>query len=324
MSGFIKKFQNQVFHKKIFERESGIILGVSGGPDSVCLLTIFSLLKDKYHLKLKVCHVNYGLRGKYSDGDENFVKKLAMKSNLEFSGVKFFQKDNSKQNPEESMREFRYDFFEKERQKSGFDYIAVGHNLDDRVETFFLNLLRGTGSGGLVSLREKNNKVIRPLLIFSRKEILEFLKSQKQKYRVDQTNQDEKYTRNRIRKVLIPLLEKKFNPKLKKRISDLEDNLLVANLAEKEYSKLLMKKVDWKNLSFDLVKMSKLNDWQKQLVLRQACREAKGNLRNFSRAHIFELEKVIRGYKSIDKEIFISDLRVGISKGRVRFSNQQT
>lgn len=217
MSNLIKKIQNSIFENALFEQKAKIILGVSGGPDSTCMLSVFCKLQKKYALDLIVAHINYGLRGNDSDKDEQFVQKLAKKYDLTLTIFKpTIEKNNQS---EESLRDIRYAFFEKVRREEQFDLIAVAHNADDQAETVLMRLLRGTGLAGLSAMQAKNNKIIRPLLETTRKEIIIYLKTEKIKYRIDKTNRQSIYLRNKIRNKLIPYLEKNFNPNLRQVLS---------------------------------------------------------------------------------------------------------
>jgi tRNA(Ile)-lysidine synthase len=217
MPNLVKKIQNYIFVNSIFERGAKIILGVSGGPDSTCLLDIFFKLQKKYKLELSIAHINYGLRGADSAQDEKFVKTLAKKYNL---SLKIFKtKIGEKNKSEEKLRDIRYDFFEKLRKEKKFDLIAVAHNADDQAETVLMRVIRGTGLAGLSAMQTKNEKIIRPLLGIFRKEIITYLKENKLSYRIDKTNLQSIYLRNKIRNKLIPYLEKNYNPNLKQILS---------------------------------------------------------------------------------------------------------
>jgi tRNA(Ile)-lysidine synthase len=238
MSNLIKKIQNSIFENTLFEQKAKIILGVSGGPDSTCLLSVFCKLQKKYALELIVAHINYGLRGTDSEKDEQFVQKLAKKYNLTLTIFKpKIEKENKS---EEALRDIRYAFFEKMRREKQFDLIAVAHNADDQAETVLMRLLRGTGLAGLSAMQAKNNKIIRPLLETTRKEILIYLKTEKLKYRIDKTNRQNVYLRNKIRNKLMPYLKKNFNPSLKQVLSRSaksfeEDYSVIENITEKAW-----------------------------------------------------------------------------------------
>jgi tRNA(Ile)-lysidine synthase len=238
MKSLIKKIQNSIFANSLFERGAKIVLGVSGGPDSTCLLHIFHILQKKYNLDLLIAHINYGLRGADSDRDEKFVKKLAQKYKLplEILNAKIGEKNKS----EEKLRDIRYEFFEKVCVEKKFDLVAVAHNSDDQAETVLMRLIRGTGLSGLSAIKPKNGKIIRPLLEISREEIIAYLKENKLSYRIDKTNRESVYLRNKIRNKLIPYLEKNYNPNLKQTLSKsaqtfLEDYAIIEEVAEKAW-----------------------------------------------------------------------------------------
>jgi tRNA(Ile)-lysidine synthase len=236
MPNLIKKIQNHIFENSLFERNSKIILGISGGPDSTCLLDVFSKLQKKYKLELAIAHVNYHLRGKDSEKDEQFVEKLAEEYNLSLDILEAHieKKDKS----EEKLRDVRYAFFEEIRKENKFDLIAVAHNCDDQAETVLMRLIRGTGLNGLSAMQAKNGKIIRPLLEIPRKEIITYLKANNLSYRIDKTNKQTIYLRNKIRNKLIPYLEKNYNPNLKQVLAKSaktfgEDYAVIEELTEK-------------------------------------------------------------------------------------------
>lgn len=201
-----EKFVKFISEKKLVNPGDKILLAVSGGMDSSVMTNLFS--KTKYNFG--IAHCNFGLRGKESDGDAVFVSKLAVKLNKPFYQKKFDTEKFAKENNysiQESARILRYDFFREISKKSAYNKIATAHNLDDSIETFFINLLRGTGTAGLRGIPVQNNSVIRPILFASRKEIEEYSLQNKIKYREDSSNQSDNYLRNRIRHHLLPVLK---------------------------------------------------------------------------------------------------------------------
>jgi tRNA(Ile)-lysidine synthase len=204
----VKKIQENIFRRELFKRGIKIVIGVSGGPDSVCLLDILCRLRKKYDLEIIIAHINYNLRGKDSKKDEQFVKNLAKKYDLPIEiiqNTKYLTRDA---NLEEKLRDFRYSFFEKVRKQYKANLIAVGHNLNDQAETVLMRILRGTGLRGLGAIKFKNDKIIRPLLNIPRKEILDYLRKNNIPCRIDKTNLGFNFTRNKIRNKLLPYLEK--------------------------------------------------------------------------------------------------------------------
>lgn len=218
MSAFLKNIQNTAHRFDLWKRGDTILVAVSGGPDSLCLLDCLFCLSKKYEWLLHIAHVNYGLRGADSDADEALVRERAEFYALPFSTLhlKKLQKTN---NLEARLRDIRYDFFEKTRLVLGFDSIAVAHNRDDQSETLLLRLIRGSGLRGLGAMRPKDGVIIRPLLLVSRDEILEYLSERKLPFHLDTSNIDPKFTRNRVRHELLPFLES-FNPNIRETLSN--------------------------------------------------------------------------------------------------------
>lgn len=305
MKNLIKKIQNDSSLNGLWEYDSKIVIGISGGPDSVCLLDTLARIKEKYTMELHLAHVNYSLRGKDSDKDEKLVQELAEKYQLGLSVLKLekFKRDQAN---EENLRNIRYDFFEKIREELGFDLIAVAHNQDDQAETFFLNLLRGAGLQGLSGMKQKSGKVIRPLLGISRKEILEYLRNEKLTYRTDKTNKKDVFFRNKVRNKLIPYLEKNFNPNVKKTITNsvrniAEDISLISGLTQK-YLK------DDKEVKINQI--LKLHPaLQKRLILGMI-KKQKGDLRNIESSHVEEILKIVKSAKSKRQTFLVQGLKI--------------
>jgi tRNA(Ile)-lysidine synthase len=196
-------------HKLIAEDEK-ILLAVSGGIDSVAMTCLFQHMGIDY----AIAHCNFQLRGTESDGDQAFVKNLATSFNKEFYTTNFNTSDyavSKNISIQMAARELRYDWFEKISNENCFHKIAIAHNRDDVVETFLINLIRGTGLHGLTGIKPALGKVIRPLLCVSRAEIADFISTEKIEFREDSSNKDVKYQRNLIRHKIIPLF-KELNP----------------------------------------------------------------------------------------------------------------
>ena len=188
-------------------------VAVSGGADSVALLRLLLELQKDLGVVVSVVHLNHKLRGKASDGDEKFVAALAAKDGLDFHlervdiGAKA---KREKANLEDAARRARYQFFSRLVEEKKVDCVAVAHTADDQAETVLAHILRGTGLAGLGGIHPETETVIRPLLRVRRPELRAYLRSKKQKWREDATNQDASRLRARIRKKLLPLLERQF------------------------------------------------------------------------------------------------------------------
>tara|TARA_B100000965_G_scaffold402618_1_gene428948 strand:- start:5447 stop:6760 length:1314 start_codon:yes stop_codon:yes gene_type:complete len=204
------KLLNYILDNKIFEKNSKILLAISGGIDSVCLAHLLIDLK----FQVEFAHCNFNLRNEESTKDSEFVEKLAKQLNVPFHGSSFDTEQHAKKNKlslQMAARELRYSWFDKLRLNIKADYIAVAHNLDDKVETFFLNIIRGTGIRGMISMKNKNGVIVRPLLFAKRSEIKKYVLKNNFQYREDSSNSSVKYKRNKIRHELIPVL-KEINP----------------------------------------------------------------------------------------------------------------
>ncbi len=192
-----------------------MLVALSGGADSVCLLVCLLALADDYNLSVSAAHVNHGLRGQDADSDEAFVRSLCKVRGVPLyvhrADVSLIAKQE-KIGLEEAGRYVRYHFFDELKQEYGFDKIATAHHTGDNVETVLMRLMRGTGIQGLAGIPHQNGVVIRPLLDTTRQEIEAFLEEQNLSYRTDFSNFETNFTRNRVRHELLPFIEEKFNP----------------------------------------------------------------------------------------------------------------
>lgn len=329
-------------------------MGVSGGPDSVCMLDVMAKLAPKYNLQLIIAHVNYGLRGKDSEKDEKFVRKLAGEYGLEIKILKSLRLNLSETKISESaLREIRYKFFEKVRKENSSDLIAVAHNLDDQAETFLMRIIRGAGLKGLAAMKYKSvypvksakggpaerefnrGTIIRPLLGITREEILEYLKGVKgirgvrEIYRTDRTNKKNIFLRNKVRNKLIPYLEKNFNPKIKKTIfnaaaSVAEDYSLIQEAVEKIYGTNGMKGTNKAKNFLSVKKLLKLHPALQRRVLLKLISEKKPDLKDIESAHIEEILKALRSTKGKSQVVIFKGLKLTRKNDKVTIENQIT
>jgi tRNA(Ile)-lysidine synthase len=235
-----QRLQNAIQGSGLIRQGDRVGVAVSGGADSVALLLLLIALKKNLGMALSVLHLNHKLRGPAADADEKFVAALASKYKLPFysatAAVKFIAK-NDEANLEATARRLRYAFLAQCASEHHLDKIAVAHTADDQAETVLAHILRGSGLTGLGGIHPQVDKIVRPLLSVSRADLRLYLKAHTQTWREDATNRDTSKTRARIRKKLIPLLEKEFQARIVEHLASLskharQDDALLHHLAE--------------------------------------------------------------------------------------------
>ncbi len=228
MSEFLQRAETEIQQRGLFSCGQKILVAVSGGADSMVLLHTLNSLAGKNRWKISVAHFNHQLRGRASDADGKLVRQIAEKLKLPFfvecADVKKFAAQ-SKISIEMAARKLRHEFFARVARAQKISAVALAHHADDQVELFFLRLLRGAGGEGLAGMKwispspaDKKFSLIRPLLGFSKAEILKFACANKISFRDDATNFSNDFLRNRIRNELLPLLQKNYQPSLTKSV----------------------------------------------------------------------------------------------------------
>jgi len=206
------ELQEHINHKFSFLHDKNLLIAISGGIDSVVLTHLFHRLK----FTISLAHCNFSLRGKESNEDEAFVKELGEKLQIHTYSIKFDTEAYAEEkgiSTQMAARDLRYDWFQKIAKENNIDYIITGHQKDDVLETFLINLTRGTGLDGLLGIPEIQGNIVRPFLLFSRNEILVYAAKKKIPWREDRTNSSIRYVRNKIRHKVVPVL-KELNPNL--------------------------------------------------------------------------------------------------------------
>ena len=237
----LTKFENHLNQNFSFLRDKKIFLAVSGGIDSLVLLELFYQLK----YEIAVLHCNFSLRDSESYGDENFVIATCKSKNIPIFVQKFDTKQfasDYKLSIQLAARKLRYDWFYEQLREQNFDYIITAHHLDDSLETFLINLTRGTGIDGLTGIPNQNDKIVRPLLPFSREQIEVFAKENDILWREDSSNSSNKYLRNKLRHDLIPIL-KEVQPNLLSSFENTLENLKQAQSLIYDASRIIYKDV---------------------------------------------------------------------------------
>ena len=282
----------------LIENNDTIVVGFSGGPDSVFLVEMLKKLQYFFNFKIYLVHINHLLRGEDADSDENFSFEYAKKNNLEIFIKRIPVKEIAKEvgkTLEEVGREERYKFFSEIYEKVGATKIATAHNKDDQIETFLFRLIRGTSLQGLEGIKIKNNNIIRPISEIYKKDILKYLNKNEIQYKIDKTNFENEFTRNSIRLDLIPFIEERYNIKFKDKIFSLIEEIRENN---QNNSLSLSNYTDSENRII-LEKIKFLSDFDKKnlfsLFLNQKNIE-------FNRNKIDEINSLIKsnGTKKID------------------------
>jgi tRNA(Ile)-lysidine synthase len=253
------EFRKYIEDNHLFGSQDYILLAVSGGLDSMVMSHLF--LTGGY--KFAIAHCNYCLRGAESDKDEDFVRQYAACNGFTFYSRRFDTTAYAKKfgiSVQMAARNLRYEWFESIRKEHHLDYIAVGHNMNDNVETLLINLTRGTGLNGLTGMKPVSDKVVRPLLFATREEIISYGKQNNVAYREDQSNLETKYTRNKIRNLILPVL-KKINPSVEYAINDTAHRLSETGEIISDYINDLRVHLSVKGEKETIFSIDKLNNY---------------------------------------------------------------
>ncbi|GCD09195.1 tRNA(Ile)-lysidine synthase [Clostridium tagluense] len=331
------KVMNFIKENSMFDKGDKVIVAVSGGPDSTCLLYILNELKEELGIKLFGAHINHCLRGLEADRDEEYAKKTCESLNIDFYSKKV---DVHRISEEKSIscemagREVRYEFFSELMIKLTASKIALAHNANDQAETILMRIMRGTGIEGMVGIKPVRDKIyVRPILHLSRSEIEKYCDDNNIQPRIDKSNAEKIYARNKVRLDLIPYIEENFNKDVINtinRLSDIlkKDNDYLENISEKEYKKHCV-------IGDQMVIINKNAFLKHEAILsriiRQSLLAVNHNLYNFEKIHIWniiELQKHDTG-KSImlPQDIIVEncygDVHIHIHKKVTEVNNKE-
>ena len=299
---------NTIKKYDLINENDKIICGVSGGPDSICMLDILKDLKEELKFELIVCHVNHI---KY------YVKRIDVKKYA----------DNNKQGTEEAGRNVRYEFFEEILQKEGANKIAIAHNKNDKIETIIMNMLRGSGISGLKGIEPKReNKYIRPLIETERTSIEEYCEEKNLRPRIDKTNFINDCTRNKIRNVVIPYIKNEFNPNIintMDRLSSIieEENRYLEKITIDVFEKLKIKE-EKGHLVLKLKEFNKQDIVIKKRLILYAINKTIGNVQNIEKVNINDIIKLCE--KNIGNKYLMpnKNIKILVNKNQIFFEGK--
>ena len=309
---------------KLIESGDKIVIAVSGGPDSMCLLDVLRKLKEKLKIEIVVAHVNHSIREE-ADSETLYIKEYCNKHDIEI----YIKKENvielakkDKIGIEEEGRKVRYKFFEEVLEKANANKIAIAHNMNDKAETVLMNIIRGSGSLGLKGIEPKRDeKYIRPLIEIQRSEIEEYCRINKLDPKHDKSNDDNTYTRNRVRNVLIPFLKENFNPNIINGINKLsiimtEEQNYLEKIVNNIYNDVKIEEKP-KTIVLDLKKFNKEDVYIRKRLLFLAINKLFNNTKNIEKIHIDDIIKLCErniGNKYLTPN---KNTKVYINKGKI-------
>lgn len=286
-----KKVMSYIKDNNLIKSGDKVLVALSGGPDSVCLLNILYNLKAELNIEVGAAHLNHLLRDKDAFEDEEYVKTLCKSLDIpcfvKRVDINKYSKDK-KMSSEMAGREARYNFFDDIVKDEGYTKIATAHNANDQAETILFRLMRGSGIEGLCGIKVRRDKIIRPILCLSRKEVEEYIEKNNLKPRIDKTNFEKIYNRNKIRLDMIPYIKENFNEDIIQTLNRMsvllqKDNEFIENSARSFYEKHCIEQSD-----YFIIKKEMFDN--KEAVVTRVIRYA---LTNFSKTHYdFEMKHI--------------------------------
>ena len=304
------KILRYIKKNQMIQKNDKVIVGVSGGADSVCLLQMLKELQKEFPFEIIVVHVNHCLRGEAAEADEQFTQRLSEQYGFLYKAITVDVKAQAKKRGltiEEAGRMIRREIFEEEAREQGASKIALGQHQDDQAETVLHNLARGSAITGLCGIHPIRDQYIRPLLCVGRNEIEQYLRSNNQPWRDDETNFEEDYTRNKLRHNVLKYLNDEVNQKATKHIADSARSLQEAEeylitktkKAMKKYAEIKDGKV------FVSQKIASKDRLIQKYVMRECIKKIAGNMKDLSREHINMMVEMFE--KEVGKKANIVD-----------------
>ena len=297
----MKKVIEYIQNNHMIEPGDCVIAGVSGGADSLCLLFVLDDLRRSLDFRLEVVHVEHGIRGEESLEDARYVESVCQKARIPFHLYSCKVPERAKEERicvEEAARKCRYEAFDEACRDCSGNKIAVAHNADDQAETILWNLVRGSGLKGLCGMQPVNGNVIRPLLTVTRQEIEEWLTEKKMSWRTDSTNLELTYTRNKLRRIVIPLLEQELNEQASRHIAQAGERLFRAEtFLEKLGEEKAQKMCTLKDGQYwlDRKKLLEEEGIMQEYILRSLMGKLGTGLRDIQAEHYRQIQKLAGG-----------------------------
>ena len=295
-----KKVLETIKKYNLIEDGDKVVVAVSGGPDSITMLDILNEIKNEkiIDFEISVAHINHMIREE-AKSDELYVKNYCEEKNIDFysKSIDVLKlANNNKTGTEEMGRIVRYKFFDEVLEKTGSNKVSIAHNKNDKAETMIMNILRGSGISGLKGIEPKRGKYIRPLIECERYEIENYCKEKNLNPRIDKTNFDNTYTRNKIRNIVIPYIKQEFNPNIintLSRLSELvvEEEDYIENKVKEVYETLLIKE-NKKEIILDLKKFNEEEKVIKSRIVLYTITRLLGNCQGIGKVHIEDIIKL--------------------------------
>ncbi len=288
----------------LIEAKDKVLLGVSGGPDSIAMFYILNKLSKELDFEIFVAHINHGIREEATD-DEQYVEKWCEKFGVKcfvlHAKVEELAKEE-KLGVEETGRKVRYEFFDKVAKEVGANKIAVAHNKNDNAETVIMNILRGSGSKGLCGIEAKQNNIIRPMIELERSEIEEFCEKEKLEPRIDKTNFENEYTRNKVRNIVIPYIKEEFNPNIVnslERLSEImrEQEEYIQEETEKQYKNIVISEIKNDEDEYNIIVLNLKNFNNLPIIIEKkiillAIQKLFGTVKKIEKIHLEDIIKL--------------------------------